>query len=405
VSGPGTKIIKMVLLITAMAMLTGCPGPPSEPETIGKGVFKVAQSDWPVLGDDLDAESLMQAVNSSRKYLLKIPADRMFQLGPDAYSAAHMVRTLDVFQQLYQTYGPGPELTKALSEKFFLYRSAGPKGQGKVVMTGYYEPLLSGSTKPDDRFTWPLYGRPPDLVDADLGEFFEDLKGRRIRGRVVEGRLKPYYTREQIDRTGALTGQGLEILWVDDPVALFFLHIQGSGRVLLPDGTMVRVGYAGANGHPYRSLGQYMMAKGLLTREEMSLDSIRDYLHDHPDEMAALLDYNPSYVFFHLQKGDVVGSLNVPLTPGRSVALDHQVFPKAALAWIEGKRPEVADGEYKKLVKFSRFVLSQDTGGAIKGLGRLDLFYGYGSDAEAGAGHMKEPGSLYFIVLKPTEKD
>ena len=404
---PGTrsKFVMLLLFFLTITVLAGCPGPPSEPETVGQGVFRVAATDWPVFSDDLDASSLMQAINNSRKYLLKIPADRMFSFGSDSYSAAHLVRSLDVFQNLYHIHGPGPELTKALAKKFILYRSAGPKGQGVVVMTGYYEPLLFGASEPDDRFKWPLYGKPPDLVDADLGEFFSDLKGRRIRGRVVDGRLKPYYTRQQIDRAGVLDGKGLEILWVDDPVALFFLHIQGSGRVVLPDGTMVRVGYSGANGHPYRSLGQYMMTKGLLTREEMSLESIRDYLHNHSDEMAALLDYNPSYVFFHRLQGDVVGSLNVSLTPGRSVALDHQIFPKAALAWIEGRRPEVADGEFKKLTKFSRFVLSQDTGGAIKGLGRLDLFFGYGQDAEAGAGHMKEPGSLYFLVLKPTEKD
>ena len=403
--GPKLRYLTLILLLLGISVLTGCPGPPPEPEPIGKGVFRVAPTDWPVLADDLDAASLIQAMDQSRKYLLKMPADRKFKFGPDAYSAAHLLKTLNVFQSLYQTHGPGPELTKALAEQFILYRSAGPKGRGQVVMTGYYEPLLFGSATPDDRFKWPLYGRPPDLVDADLGEFFEDLKGRRIRGRVVDGKLKPYYTRQEIDRANALAGKGLEILWVDDPVALFFLHVQGSGRIVMPDGTMVRVGYAGANGRPYRSLGQYMMAKGLLTREEMSLDSIRDYLHGHPDQIAALLDSNPSYVFFRRLQGDAVGSLNVPLTPGRSVALDHQVFPKAALAWIEGRRPVVSDGEFKGLTNFSRFVLSQDTGGAITGLGRLDLFYGHGPDAETGAGHMKETGSLYFLVLKPLEKD
>ncbi|MEW5724130.1 MAG: MltA domain-containing protein, partial [Thermodesulfobacteriota bacterium] len=321
--------------------------------------------------------------------------------GEDAYTAAHLLASLDEFERLYKKTGPGPEMSRELKNRFVLYRSVGSDGKGRVLFTGYYEPELAGALAPDERFRWPVYGPPDDLIEADLGAFLPELEGSTIKGRLEGRRLVPYYSRQEIDRQSVLTGRGLELAWVDDPVGLFFLHIQGSGRLRLPDGRVVRIGYAGTNGRPYRSLGRHMIEQGLLNQAETSMQAIRTWLAAHPEQAPGLLDYNPSYVFFRMLEGEVVGNINVPLTPGRSAALDHKMFPKGALAWISGRKPTAQGGQVSKPAEFSRFVLVQDTGGAIKGPGRLDLFFGHGPEAELEAGHLKEPGQLFFLVLRP----
>lgn len=364
-------------------------------------MVRVETADWPGLTDDLDAGSLLAAADNSRTYLKRLPADRMFQYGKDAYSAGHLLQSLDMFEKYVRVLGRGEPLRNALKNDFILYKSVGSDGEGRVVFTGYYEPILKGALSCSETFQYPLYKAPDDIVEVDLGEFADDLKGRKIKGLLVDNKLKPYYSREDIDVHGALKGNRLELLWVDDPVALFFLHIQGSGRVLLPDGTVMRVGYADSNGRPYRSIGNLMLDRGYVKRNEMSMQSIRDWLHKNPEAMNEILNHNQSYVFFRKLDGDAVGNINVPLTPGRSAALDHQIFPKGALAWISGTKPVAEGGVVKGWTKFSRFVMVQDTGGAIKSPGRLDLFFGCGLDAEAEAGSLKEPGSLFFLVMKP----
>ncbi len=363
-------------------------------------MVRVPQGEWPDFNDDLDAGSLAGAIEQSRAYLRKLPPDRSFRYGQDAYTAAHLLESLDRFGALYSGLGPGKALREALSESFILYSSVGKEGRGEVLFTGYYEPLLHGSCQREAPYQWPLYLKPDDLLEVRLGDFDEALAGRTLKGRVEGNRLVPYYTRRDIDRLGSLDGRGLELVWVDDPVEAFFLHVQGSGRVLLTDGRTLRVGYADANGHAYRSLGRRMLDLGLIKQEELSMQSIRDWLTANPDRMDELLDHNPSYVFFRVLEGDAVGNINVPLTPGRSVALDHRIFPKGALAWIASRRPVVDQGQVAGWTDFSRFVLVQDTGGAIRGPARCDLFFGHGPDAEAAAGRLKEPGRLWFPVLK-----
>ena len=310
------------------------------------------------------------------------------------------MRSLDAFQQLYETHGPGHALTLALKKRFVLYQGVGRDRRGKVVCTGYYEPELTGAPDRTERFCRPLYARPQDLIHVDLGRFHKDLAGKTIQGRLEGLMLKPYYTRREIDTDGVLEGRGLEILWVDDPVALFFLHIQGSGRVVLPDGRVVRAGFSASNGQPYKSIGQHMLAAGLISRKKMSMPAIRDWLSAHPDQAEEIMNLNERYVFFRLLKGEVLGNINVPLTPHRSVALDHRLFPKGALAWLASRKPRVENGRIKAWQSLNRFVMVQDTGGAIQGPGRLDLFYGHGPQSEIAAGSTKEPGRLYFPVLK-----
>jgi len=392
--------IIMAILVVAGLTIAGCAAPPLKPVTSQTAMVRVETNRWPDLTDDLDPESLIRAIDQSRTYLRRLPPDSGFRYGPDVYTAAHLSASLEKFASLLQILGPGPDLKKALARDFVLYQSVGEHGRGEVLFTGYYEPELRGSLIRQDPFIWPLYARPDDLIDVNLGDFSSELAGVQIRGRLEGRRLLPYYTRREIDREKALTGQGLELAWVDDPVALFFLHIQGSGRLRLPDGQLANIGYAASNGRPYRSLGRRMIEMGLLDREGMSMPAIKDWLAAHPDRTPELLDYNESYVFFRFLENGPLGNISVPLTPGRSVALDHRLFPKGALAWIESRKPLIESGRISKWLDFSRFVLVQDTGGAIKGPGRLDLFWGHGQEAETAAGRMKETGRVFFPVLK-----
>lgn len=272
-------------------------------------------------------------------------------------------------------------------------------GSEDGLFTGYYEPLLHGSPIADASFRVPLYARPGDLVTVDLSAFADDLAGRRLVGRVDGGRLLPYPTRAEIDG-GYLDGRGAELLYVDDPVDAFFLHIQGSGRVRLPDGREVRVGFAAKNGQPYFAIGRALIDRGVLTRGSVSMQSIRAWLEANPDEAAALMQQNPSYVFFRLLDGPgPLGSLGVPLTPGRSIAVDRRLIPLGAPVWLDAAQPGAASGAADRPLR--RLMVAQDTGGAINGGVRGDVFWGAGAEAEHVAGHMKHPGRWFLLLPKP----
>lgn len=261
------------------------------------------------------------------------------------------------------------------------------------LITGYYEPLLNGSRTRSDRYRWPLYRRPDDLLIVDLVSLYPELKGRPVRGRLAGDRVVPYYSRADIGN-GKNPLAGHELFWVDDPVEAFLLHVQGSGRVLLPDGSEVAVGYADQNGHPYRSLGGALIQMGALTREEVTLTRIRDWLAAHPEETTSLLNSNPSYIFFTQRDALLdgpLGSLSVALTPERSVAVDPSYIPLGLPVWLDTTLPDGAP--------LQRLVFAQDTGGAIKGPVRADLFIGRGTEAGRLAGEMKQRGRLY--VLRP----
>ena len=257
------------------------------------------------------------------------------------------------------------------------------------------------------RYKFPLPGikvfTPDDLIRIDLSPFSEELRGKSIIARVEGKNVLPYFERDQIEDRKVLAGKDLEIAWLKDPVDVAFLQIQGSGRLQLKQGGSMGVGYAAKNGRPFRSIGRYLLDKGLLSREELSMQRIRRFLAEHPEMLDEVLNHNPSYVFFRvLGDGPVVGNISVPLTPGRSLALDYRLFPKGALAFITLEKPVIGDmGEITGWKNFSRFVLNQDTGGAIRGAGRADLFWGSGSYAEVAAGHTKHDGDLYILIKKP----
>lgn len=293
---------------------------------------------------------------------------------------------------------PSAEQASMFFETWFQpYRVSGD-GSTEGLFTGYYEPLLTGSLERIDHGV-PLRRAPGDIVSVDLGTFADDLDGRRVRGRIDGSRLVPYFDRDEIER-GALDGRALELLWVDDPIQKFFLQIQGSGLVQLPDGRLLRVGYADQNGRAYRPIGRDLVELGELSREEVSLQTIDAWLRAHPDRADAMMDKNPSYVFFQLLgEADTLegplGAQGVPLLAGRSLAVDRRYIPYGAPIWLETRAP-FPDGERP----LRRLMVAQDTGGAIKGGVRGDVFWGSGDLAEFVAGHMNSRGSYYLLLPK-----
>lgn len=292
---------------------------------------------------------------------------------------------------------PTNTLARAFFEDEFLpHRVRGARGKRRGLITGYYEPLLHGNMLPTERFRYPIYQRPEDLLTIELGEVFSALQGQRVRGRLVGRKVVPYYDRAAID-SDANPLRGNELLWVDNAQELFFLHIQGSGRVRLTDGRVVGVGYADQNGHPYTSIGRVLMEQGELERDAINLFTIREWLRTNPHRAEALLHTNASYVFFTLRdtpQAGPIGSLQVPLTPERSLAVDPATIPLGLPVWLDTRLPDDANTPYRRLV------FAQDTGGAIKGHLRADLFWGQGPRAERMAGTMKQEGRLFVLVPK-----
>ncbi len=275
----------------------------------------------------------------------------------------------------------------------FLVVNADESTSGMV--TGYYEPLLRGSRTRTSRYRYPIYAVPQDLLVVDLSSVYPDLKYKRLRGRLEGNRVVPYFARGDIEKDPAPL-KGLEIAWVEDAVELFFLHIQGSGQVQLENGERVRVGYADQNGHPFRSLGRLLIQKGELPPERASMQGIKDWARRHPGKVQRFMNENPSFVFFRELPGDLpgpIGSLGVPLTAERSIAVDPRVIPLGvpvylATTWPNSPQP------------LNRLMVAQDTGGAINGGVRADFFWGFGDSAGSQAGKMRQAGRMWVLLPK-----
>lgn len=285
-----------------------------------------------------------------------------------------------------------------IEERFQPHEIYGKDSSRDGLITGYYQPILQGSRTPSERYRYPLYGKPDDLLTIELGDLYPKLKGKRVRGRLVNNKIVPYHDRAAIDGSSPPL-QGNELLWIDDPYDSFFLQVQGSGRVQLDDGNFIGVGYADQNGHPYTSIGKKLVEMGEQKKEDVSLFSIRQWLNDNPDRAKALLNENASYVFFTLREAvneNPRGSLNVPLTDERSIAVDRKIIPLGSLVWLDTQLPDSTQ-------TYQRLMLAQDTGGAIVGPVRADIFFGTGDRAEQLAGHMKGKGQLYVILPRAVE--
>jgi membrane-bound lytic murein transglycosylase A len=275
------------------------------------------------------------------------------------------------------------------------WQATNPDGTTEGLVTGYYEPLIKGSRTRSAEHAWPVFGPPTDMLTIALGDAYPELKHMRLRGRLVGNKVVPYFTRAEIgtlgDRIPAST-----LLWAADPIDLFFLQVQGSGQVELDDGTRVRIGYADQNGHPYQSIGRWLVAQGELTLDQASMQGIKRWAQAHPERLAEMLNTNPSYVFFREMpaSGDgPTGALGVPLTDRRSIAVDPRHIPLGAPVFLATTYP-LSD---KPL---NRLVLAQDTGSAIKGVVRADYFWGFGADAGAQAGKMRQPGRMWVLLPK-----
>lgn len=261
------------------------------------------------------------------------------------------------------------------------------------MITGYYEPLLKGSRKPSKRYRFPIYAAPDELLIIDLNSSYPDLKELKLRGRLDGRKVVPYYTRAEIMSNPQVL-QGYEFLWVEDEVELFFLHVQGSGRIILDDGETIKIGYADQNGHPYSSIGKLLVQRGELLLENASMQGIKQWGHNNPRKLPELLQNNARYVFFRELPSDLsgpIGALGVPLTAGRSIAIDPQSIPQGApvylaTTWPNSKKP------------LNRLMVAQDVGSAIKGGVRADFFWGFGHDAGNQAGKMKQSGKMWILM-------
>lgn len=292
-----------------------------------------------------------------------------------------------------------PVTLRAYYQKFYKpYQLVQNDGATNGLFTGYYEPLLQGAQERSHKAKYPVYGVPNNLLTIELGDLFPELKGKRVRGRLTDNnKVVPYWTRGEIEDDPARM-HAKTLAWVDDPIELFFLQIQGSGRIQMPDGSRHRIGYADQNGQPYKSIGTVLIQRGDLTSDKASMQGIQNWARSNPGKVQALLNENPSYVFFRNLPTDAnnpdagpPGALGVPLTPGRSIAIDPRATPLGAPVWLDTTYPNT-DKPLKRLV------FAQDTGGAIKGGVRADFFWGFGPDAGKEAGRMKQQGQMWVLL-------
>lgn len=351
------------------------PPPTSSPLPSGLAVV-----DWGALPEwaaDNPAEAIPALLNSC----LALKAQPEWQA---VCAAATQVRRNDA-----------PAARRFFEASFIPYAVRSADGSANGLVTGYYEPLLTGSRTPGKVYRYPVYGVPDDLVSVDLAEQYPELKGMRLRGRLQGRKVVPYYTRAEIERGDAAV-RGREILWVDDAVELFFLQVQGSGRVKLPDGEVVRLGYAEHNGHPYRSIGRVLIDRGELEADKASMQGIKQWAKKNPDLLPILLQQNPAYVFFRelpAHESGPLGTLGVALTPGRSIAVDPTALPLGAPVFLSSTWPLSSR-------PLNRLVLAQDTGSAIRGAVRADFFWGFGDEAGALAGRMRQSTRLWLLYPK-----
>ncbi|WP_338872902.1 murein transglycosylase A [Myxococcus stipitatus] len=358
----------------------------------------VSLQDDAKLVDDGSVASLRVALGESLVWLRTRPVDHRFVYGPREVTAGELVAALERLRARLTDDMSSQDVSKTVLEEFDLLESAGGE-DGTVLFTGYYEPVLEASMARTDTYSIPVLSAPDDLIEVPLEPFAERFASEKVLGRLEGKRLVPYWNRSAI-RGGKLSQRKLELAWVRDPVALFFMEVQGSGTLRLVDGSERRVGYAASNGRPYRSIGALLIQEGAIPKEQMSMQALRAWLAANPEQRDRVLDHNESYVFFRFLPGAAVGSLGREVTPGRSIATDARLFPKGGLAFIQTDHPvKMADGsvQWKPL---ARFMFNQDTGGAIRGAGRVDVFWGRGPEAELAAGMMKQKGRLFFLVPK-----
>jgi len=362
------------LILLGLALLTSCAVSPQRPAAPTASTY--VKADWKALPAVSDAD-LQAGFAAWRSSCPRLKTDAIWAAACSA--AANVAASPSAIRQFLQN-----------TLDVYALRAGGNRADG--LITGYYEPIYPGSLTRTAKATVPVYGVPTDMVSVQLDSLYPELKGKRLRGRVDGRVLKPY------DDAATIAAKGVKapvLAWLTHPMDLQFLQIQGSGRIVLDDGRHLRIAYADQNGHPYRPIGRWLVEQGELKKEDVTMDAIRAWANAHPTRVPELLASNPSYVFFAKgPEGDEGprGSLNVPLTAGYSVAVDRTVVPLGSLLWLSTTRP---DG-----TPVVRPVAAQDTGGAIAGEVRADLFWGTGDAAGKLAGDMKQKGSIWMLWPK-----
>ena len=391
-----TRLLASLVVLTLAACVA--PPPPSAEGVLRMTVTPVTFNALPGWRDEHPAQAMPAFLAGCAVYA-RNPDQALGGTG-EAASRGGNPQQWRAACDVARTLPPGDEAARGFFETYFQPWAIAGNGNPNGLFTGYYEPEVRGARSPGGSYRTPLLGRPNDMVQADLGAFVPDLKGQRIVGRLQQGQLLPYWDRAAIEG-GALERQRLGIVWLADPIDAFVLQIQGSGRVRLGDGRVVRVTYAGQNGRPYVPIGRVLADRGQVPLEQVSMQSIRAWLVAHPAEAVEVMNQNPSYVFFRELIGmrpddGPPGSLGAPLTPGRSLAVDRNFIPLGAPIWLDTTDPLTGS-------RLQRLMMAQDTGGAIKGPVRADVFWGWGAEAEEKAGRMRQSGSQYVLLPRPVQ--
>ena len=398
------KQLQVFCLLALIVFFSGCHPGIKEDIKQFRALKKLAPQNYPVFKDTLSLEGLLNSIDQSLTYFKRVPLERKYQYGNEVYTAAHMITSLEIFKHFVEKKPSFDAVNEFIKSGFSVYEAVGNK-EGDVLFTGYFEPTYDGSLQKSEAYPVPVYSKPDDLLEIDLSAFSDQYKGQgRLKARIDDSTktVVPYYSREQINTAEGFSEESDPIVWLKNRIDRFFLEIQGSGKIILDQGGVMRVHYAGSNGNAYRSIGRYLIDKKEILKENMSMQAIRTWLEFNPERLDEVLHHNESFVFFQKEEGGPYGSLGVEVTALRSIATDRKLFPKGALCFVESLLPDkIHINPLKEWEKKSFFVLNQDTGGAIKGPARADIFCGNGLYAQFVAGHMNKYGKLFFLVLKP----
>ena len=376
--------MKRILFYLLIILIAGCVGKPAKPPEEAPPLVEVEPPFKPVSWERVDG------------WLLDHPAVALETFQKSCKAVGKRKQWQNVCAEASALGSASDERARKFFEDFFQPNEIrNEDGDPAGLITGYYGPELEGSRIKTGKYKYPLYRQPDNLLIIDLKKLYPELGKYRLRGRIVGNRVVPYFERGEIDaEDNPLVGN--ELFWLADPVDAFFLHIQGSGRIALPDGDRVMVGYANQNGHPYRSIGKLLLDRQEMTRDQMSMQNIRKWVEENPAAGRQLLDENPSYVFFRSLPPDILfppGALGIQLTPLRSLAVDPHTIPLGAPVFLSTTFPGTD-------FPLQQLMVAQDTGGAIKGRVRADFFWGMGTDAGKIAGKMKQDGRLWILLPK-----
>ncbi len=386
----------LALIVSVIAGVTGCQrkvvSEPDYDRQLRPGEKALRKITDPSKIPDItiacyNLDDLQEAVGRSINYMSKPSSTEFFPMS--GITHAKVMASLVELDRMLASGMRGTELKLAILRKFDFYTSVGWDGSGDVLFTGYYTPIFDGSLKRTEKYKYPLYSQPKDLVKGPKGQ----ILGRRLPG----GNIVPYPTRKEISNSNMLAGK--EIAWLESPFESYIAHVQGSAKVRLDNGEMVTLGYSANNGHEYRSVSRLMVQSGAIPSHKLSLSAMIDYFKAHPQKVEEFTNQNPRFVFFQRSSGPPRGSLNEPVTTMRTIATDKDIYPRASVTFVSAELPRMV-GPRMFTGMYTGFFLDQDTGGAIRAPGRCDVYMGVGEQAGRLAGQTYRQGRLYYLFLK-----